>query len=291
MPKVYMDIADKKSPLVNPFRTFDYREFLCGWGSAFVNITLTYPLYKTIFRQMLHGIKISDAYSQLRHEGVGFLYRGMFPPLAQRTLSLSLMFGVYDGVKRPAIEYYGMNEYSAKCLAGIIAGTIEAVLMPFERVQTILADAAYHQKYKNTPHAFRLIIRENGVRELYRGLVPILLRNGPSNAVFFVLREEAQKLPIKDGAFYEYSHQFISGAIIGAFVSSIFYPLNVIKIVIQSKVGGPNEGMFVALRNIYNDRGRSVRNVYKGLNMNCVRAFFSWGIMNAAYENFKKVIY
>lgn len=52
MPKTYMDIADKKSPLSNPFQTFDYREFLCGWGSAFINITLTYPLYKTIFRQV-----------------------------------------------------------------------------------------------------------------------------------------------------------------------------------------------------------------------------------------------
>lgn len=48
-----------------------------------------------------------------------------------------------------------MNQYSAKCLAGMVAGSFEAVLMPFERVQTLLADAAYHQKYKNTHHAFR----------------------------------------------------------------------------------------------------------------------------------------
>lgn len=104
---------------------------------------------------MLHGVKISTAFGQLRSEGISFLYRGIFPPLAQKSLSLSLMFGVYDGIRRPAIEYYHMNEYTAKCLAGIIAGTFEAVLMPFERVQTILADSAYHGKYKNTQHAFR----------------------------------------------------------------------------------------------------------------------------------------
>lgn len=52
MPKAYMDIADKNSPLANPFQTFDYREFLCGWLSAGINITVTYPLYKTIFRQV-----------------------------------------------------------------------------------------------------------------------------------------------------------------------------------------------------------------------------------------------
>lgn len=78
---------------------------------------------------------------------------------------------------------------------------------------------------------------------------------------------------------------------IGAFVSSIFYPLNVIKIVIQSKVGGPNEGMLSALRHIYIERGRLVKNVYRGLNMNALRAFVSWGIMNAAYENLKNIIY
>lgn len=104
---------------------------------------------------MLHGVKIGTAFDQLRHEGLLFLYRGMFPPLAQKTLSLSLMFGIYDGVKRPAIEYYGMNQYTAKTFAAIVAGTFEAALMPFERVQTILADAAYHQKYRNTHHAFR----------------------------------------------------------------------------------------------------------------------------------------
>jgi hypothetical protein len=109
---------------------------------------------------MLHGVKIRTAFDQLRQEGFTFLYRGMFPPLAQKTLSLSLMFGIYDGVKRPAIDYYHMNQYTAKFLAGMIAGTVEAVLMPFERVQTILADAAYHQKYRNTHHAFRSVEKD-----------------------------------------------------------------------------------------------------------------------------------
>lgn len=143
---------------------------------------------------MLHGVKIQTAFKQLHNEGLSFLYRGVFPPLLQKTFSLSLMFGVYDGVKKPSIELYGMNEYSAKCLGGMVAGTFESFLMPFERIQTVLADAAYHEKYQNTPHAFRMIISDHGWRELYRGLIPILVRNGPSNAVFFVLREEAVKL-------------------------------------------------------------------------------------------------
>lgn len=70
---------------------------------------------------MLHGVEITSAIQELRHEGFAFLYRGILPPLAQKTISLSLMFGVYDGTKRPLVQL-GMNEYLAKIIAGVTAG-------------------------------------------------------------------------------------------------------------------------------------------------------------------------
>lgn len=144
---------------------------------------------------MLHGVAASSAYQQLRQEGIFFLYRGIFPPLAQKTVSLSLMFGVYDGTRRPLVDM-GCNAYMAKTVAGLTAGTVEAALMPFERIQTLLADSTYHSLFKNTAQAFRYVWQTHGLRELYRGLSPILLRNGPSNSMFFVMREEvAERLP------------------------------------------------------------------------------------------------
>ncbi|XP_053658856.1 mitochondrial nicotinamide adenine dinucleotide transporter SLC25A51 [Anopheles marshallii] len=271
---------------------FCWREFACGWGAAFVNITVTYPIYKMIFRQMLHGVQLTQAFGQLRSEGMTYLYRGIFPPLAQKTISLSLMFGVYDSTRRPLVEYCHVNPYTAKTVAGMVAGTFEAMLMPFERVQTLLADATYHQKYRNTHHAFKIIILENGIKELYRGLVPVLWRNGPSNAMFFVLREEADsRLPKRVSILSQRTQEFVAGACIGAFISSLFYPLNVVKVTMQCRVGGPYDSMWTALMQVYNERDRRLRNVYKGVSMNCTRAFFSWGIMNTAYEQLKKVFY
>uniref|UniRef100_A0A182R7M8 Mitochondrial carrier protein n=1 Tax=Anopheles funestus TaxID=62324 RepID=A0A182R7M8_ANOFN len=271
---------------------FCWREFACGWGAAFVNITVTYPIYKMIFRQMLHGVQLTQAFGQLRSEGMTYLYRGIFPPLAQKTISLSLMFGVYDSTRRPLVEYCHVNPYTAKTVAGMVAGTFEAMLMPFERVQTLLADAAYHQKYRNTHHAFKIIMLENGIKELYRGLVPVLWRNGPSNAMFFVLREEADsRLPKRVTMLSQRTQEFVAGACIGAFISSLFYPLNVVKVTMQCRVGGPYDNMWTALMQVYNERDRKLRNVYKGVSMNCTRAFFSWGIMNTAYEQLKKVFY
>lgn len=68
--------------------------------------------------------------------------------------------------------------------------------MPFERIQTLLADSHYHTHFKNTSQAFHYVCINYGYRELYRGLTPILLRNGPSNVLFFIIREEAaERLP------------------------------------------------------------------------------------------------
>lgn len=64
---------------------------------------------------------MKSAVQELRHEGLVFLYRGILPPLAQRTLSLSLMFGLYDGTKQPLVKL-GVNEYLAKAVAGVTAG-------------------------------------------------------------------------------------------------------------------------------------------------------------------------
>lgn len=159
---------------------------------------------------MLHGVEIKSAVQELRHEGFAFLYRGILPPLAQKTISLSLMFGVYDGTKRPLVQL-GINEYLAKTIAGVTAGmriayddlsiiiqwrililgTVEAVLMPFERIQTLLSDRTHHDKFRNTRQAFQYVYVNYGYRELFRGATPILWRNGPSNALFFIMREEA----------------------------------------------------------------------------------------------------
>lgn len=31
----------------------DTREFICGWGAAVINVTVTYPINKIIFRQVI----------------------------------------------------------------------------------------------------------------------------------------------------------------------------------------------------------------------------------------------
>lgn len=167
-------------------------EFACGWGAAFINICITFPLNKTMFRQQLHGISGLRAVDQLRKDGLRFLYRGLLPPLMQKSFSLSIMFGMYYKCQDMLHEQMpGMNVYVNHTVAALGAGTIEAIFTPFERIQALLQTREYHNKFSNTLDAF-YDLRRYGLKEYYRGLSAIVLRNGPSNVAFFLGREYLQ---------------------------------------------------------------------------------------------------
>lgn len=224
---------------------------------------------------------------QLSQEGARLLYRGILPPLCQKTLSLSLMFSIYEGTKQ---RLYVLTDHRtfAKIFAANFAGTCEAILMPLERVQTLLQDWRYHDKFKNTPHAFSVLLREYGVSECYRGLVPIIYRNGLSNLMFFTLREQSKYI-LKDNN--SLVANFFSGALIGGFTSTVFYPVNVIKVHMQSKIGGDFEKFTKCVRDVYIARNRSIKSFYKGVHLNFMRSFISWGVINASYDTLKTLLF
>lgn len=257
---------------------------MCGWGAAFVNIMSTYVLNKIMFRQQLHGISMRAAIHQLQKEGYRHLYHGVLPPLLQKTSSLMIMFGGYAQYQK--IIYETMPESNVlftKASAAMLAGTTEAILTPFERVQTLLQAKHTQRRYKNTYHAF-LRLREYGFKEYFRGITPILIRNGPSNVCFFLLRGEARDiLPETHTRAGHFACDFISGGVLGAVISTLFYPVNVVKTRMQVHVGR-NTSTLETFAMIMYERNYSVRALFSGVHMNYFRALVSWGIINASYE-------
>jgi len=271
----------------------DGREFVCGWGAAAINIATLYPLNKLIFRQQIYGIDASTALRQLRQEGAVLLYRGILPPMVQKTSTLSIMFGMYDQFNRLLMSQCGRFPLRVRQgTSAILAGCVEATLTPFERVQTLLQDRCYHGHYRNMAHAVQELGQKYGFREYYRGLSAILLRNGPSNAFFFLLRNEMkQRMPPAKSTATDVLENFICGGILGAVISTIFFPTNVVKIRMQSRVGGKFESFFAALSVVYNERNRSIALMFRGVHFNCIRSLVSWGVINASYELLKQLLY
>ena len=87
----------KKAPVTRNTREWpggarlEWREYMAGWSSGMLNIAITFPINKTMFRsgkivrlftvlklsirQQLHGISAWESLSQLRAEGPLSLYR------------------------------------------------------------------------------------------------------------------------------------------------------------------------------------------------------------------------
>ncbi|KAJ8385153.1 hypothetical protein AAFF_G00192040 [Aldrovandia affinis] len=267
------------------------RHYACGSCAAFTNIVVTFPIQKVLFRQQLYGVRAGEAVAQLRRDGLRTLYRGLLPPLLQKTTTVAIMFGLYEDFSRLLLRSAGGPELLTRSLAAVLTGTAEAALAPFERVQTLLQDQRHHGRFHNTFHTFGTLLRDHGARECYRGLVPILLRNGPSNALFFGLRGPIKRrLPEARSHGGHLVNDFVCGGLLGAVLGFLFYPLNVVKTRMQSQVGGAFPSSRAVLLTIWQERGGKVTHLFRGAHLNYHRSILSWGIINATYELLLKVM-
>ena len=263
----------------------DWQHFTAGAGASAINILTTFPIFKVTFRQQVDGSRLNVAFAQIRNEGFRFLYRGVLPPLLQKAVSVSIMFGLYHRFQRDLNKSFPkIPTQINNGAAAIFAGSAEAILTPFERVQTLLSHRKHHDRFLNTFHTF-WELRGYGMKEYYRGLSAILLRNGPSNAIFFGFRGYLKDiLPEAQTSFENTIQDFICGALLGATNSTIFYPLSVVKTNMQKHVGGEYWSVRKTFQSIFENRYRSISRVYRGAFMNCSRAIVSWGIINASFE-------
>jgi len=259
----------------------DWRHYVSGYGAAVTNIVVTFPVNKVMFRQQLHGFRLVDALRQLRSEGVVNLYRGLLSPLLQKSCTVSIMFGSFAQYSRKLKENTQLSGSSISVMAALLAGSTEATLAPFERVQTLMQHPKFSNTFRNTPHAFSSLW-VYGIKEYYRGLSAILLRNGPSNVIFFGCRNKLGKMLPDNLARVKLIADFISGACLGAFISTVFYPVNTTKTHMQKTCGGKFRSFHSVFFELLKERG--AWGMFRGVHINYTRSFISWGIINVTYE-------
>ncbi len=275
--------------------------FVSGGMSSMVNVLVTFPLNKLMFRQQLTGATTRAAFGQMRREGWGMLYRGCLPPLLHKTASLSLMFGVFHSA-RTSLLPHTHTDLAATILAACLSGAVESSLTPFERVQTLLQDHRQVERFRNSAHVARVLAASSDPpAQMYRGLSAVLLRNSLSSAIFFTLKLPVDRLSASAGdGLGQVAANFCGGALLGAVCSTAVYPVNVIKTKMQSQPP-PLEGAAAAVEKpvtwrgafeqVMRERGGSgLRGIYRGIHLNLLRSVLSWGIINASYETFISVM-
>lgn len=187
------------------------------------------------------------------------------------------------------------------------------MLCPFERIQALLQTSAFHDKIRNTADAFQAV-RQHSAKEFYRGFSAIVIRNSLSNVLFFTAREPLMLavfhlgLKTVDGRHLDSSAptdlarakkeapiisliaDFVSGAFLGASISTLFFPVNAVKIRMQSTLATEFLSPWAVFRLVWDERNRSLKGLYRGVQMNFGRSLISWGITNTMYELLKRTL-
>jgi len=180
------------------------------------------------------------------YKGLSAVYTGIVPKMAIRffsfekyTETLKSAWGGSDGANNKFITFF----------AGLGSGLTEAILVvtPAEvckiRLQSqynsmIDPKQMLNRKYRNVLQTASLIVREEGLGALYKGILPTMMRQGINQAANFSCYQYFKRkiIEIQDGKELKSWQQFIAGGVSGAFGPMINNPLDVIKTRIQRQV-------------------------------------------------------
>ncbi|KAH9892870.1 mitochondrial carrier [Cubamyces lactineus] len=129
----------------------------------------------------------------MREEGgVRALYRGLVPTAMGVAPYVGINFASYEAL-RGVITPPGKSSVHRKLLCGALAGSISQTLTyPFDvlrRKMQVTGMNALGYKYNGALDALRSIVRTEGIKGLYRGLWPNLMKVAPSIATSFFTYE------------------------------------------------------------------------------------------------------
>lgn len=214
----------------------------------------------------------------VRNEGVRALWKGLTPFATHLTLKYALRMGS-NAVLQSAFKDSETGKLSpqGRLLSGFGAGVLEALLIvtPFEVVKIRLQQQRGLKpelmKYKGPIHCAGTIIREEGIRGLWAGAAPTVMRNGMNQAAMFTAKNAFDVILWKkhegDGKVLQPWQSMISGFLAGTAGPVCTGPFDVVKtrLMAQSRSGGElkYKGMFHAISTIYAEEGLLA--LWKGL--------------------------
>ncbi|KAG6503711.1 mitochondrial carnitine/acylcarnitine carrier-like protein [Zingiber officinale] len=235
-----------------------------------------------------------DAVRQtLAAEGPRGLYKGMGAPLATVAAFNAVLFTVRGQMEALLRSQPGAPlTVNQQVIAGAGAGVAVSFLAcPTELIkcrlqaQSALADSAA-AKYGGPIDVAKHVVREAGVRGLFKGLVPTMAREVPGNAAMFGVYEALKQYfaGSQDTSGLGRGSLIVAGGLAGASFWLSVYPTDVIKSVIQvDDYKKPKyTGSIDAFRKILASEG--VKGLYKGFGPAMARSVPANAACFLAYE-------
>ncbi|CAF99098.1 unnamed protein product [Tetraodon nigroviridis] len=236
-----------------------FRSYLHGGMSSLLTTVPTivvFPVYKTVFRQQTNNSSICQALRQMKKEGLPKLYRGVVPPILQRTLTGTVLFGVQDTFHHQLSLLNVFPRPALPALAGLGTGVVEAlVLTPFERVQNLLQNNQNDRKLPNIRRVLAELNKQGPALGFYRAFLPTAVRNALGSTLYFGLK----------GPIYDAVHaqglpplvaSFASGTLASWPITFVVFPMSVLVANMQKHVEGEAKSAMACWGILWKDRQR-----------------------------------
>ncbi|PSR78949.1 hypothetical protein PHLCEN_2v7253 [Hermanssonia centrifuga] len=153
---------------------------IAGTTAGAVEAFITYPTEYVKTRSQFGGQRespISIVRSTLQTKGLTGLYSGCTALVIGNSVKAGVRFVSYDHFKHMLADPEGKVSPARSLLAGLGAGVMEAIfaVTPSETIKTKLIDDAKspNPKYRGLIHGTSSIVRDDGIRGIYRGLFPV----------------------------------------------------------------------------------------------------------------------
>jgi hypothetical protein len=222
---------------------------------------------------------VADCFAKTVHaEGVQALYRGVTPALSSALAENSVGITVQRSLRRAlGVDEDGRPSIRWEIALGAMTGVFTSIaICPFEvlKVRLQLEHGGSSKAGSGLAAEVRRLVAGEGVGGLYRGIVPLIGRDVPFNALFYGsyeslctafmrLRGSETKEQLGTG------WVFLSGGLAGCAGWSLVIPLDVVKTRLQS--GQSDSAPLELLRSIAAAEGAA--GLFRGWTAAIIRAF------------------
>jgi len=251
-----------------------------GSVAGVIGVSTCYPLdfAKTRLQSQVGKYTgMTDVFRKVHAKrGVAGLYYGLRPNLAGIIPEKGLKLAVFDFMRMQLRNKDGSVPLRSEMIAAVTAAVAQVlVTTPMELIKI---------RVQLTGNSSLSVIRELGIRGIYKGYVPTLSRDIWFNVWFFPLQAQWKARWIKetDSAQTALGKSFIAGICSGMLAAYISTPFDVIKTRMQGGATQQRAGMREASLQIYRKEGW--RAFFLGANLRVYAIAPLFGIAIAVYD-------
>ncbi|KAI0090071.1 mitochondrial carrier domain-containing protein [Irpex rosettiformis] len=180
---------------------------IAGTAAGAVEAFITYPTEFVKTRSQFGGRReppLDTIRPTVKTKGIAGLNSGCTAFVVGNSLKAGVRFVSYDHFKHMLADSEGKVSSGRSLLAGLGAGMAEApfAVTPSETIKTKLVDDAKrpNPRFRRLIYGTATIVKEEGIRGIYRGLSPVMMRQGANSAVRFTTLYTTLKQRVQSNA-------------------------------------------------------------------------------------------